>query len=249
MIRSLYAAATGMLVQKNKMNVVVNNIANIETTGYKKDRLLSSSFKDMLIARTGSPSAGGSFTAVGLQNTGVHIDDVYTDYTQGDLEQTDNNTDMALQGDGYFVIMTNNGLRYTRDGSFTVNSNGYLVTSDGNYVMGTGGSIYLGTNDFKVDANGNISVDGKGMSSLRIAAFTDNSTLKKVGNNLYTATQAAITPVGTTVKQGSLESSNVDVADEMTQMMQINRAYDTNQRVIKMLDETLGKAVNDVGKL
>ncbi|MHB1313902.1 MAG: flagellar basal-body rod protein FlgF [Christensenellales bacterium] len=248
MIRSLYTAATGMLVQRKKMDVVINNVANIETTGYKKDKLLSRSFRDMLIERTGTPSAAGLNAVIGPLNAGVHIDEVYTDFTQGSLDQTDIPTDLALQGGGYFVISTGNGIQYTRDGSFSVDGSGYLVTGDGNYVMGTSGGIYVGADDFIVDAKGNITVNGTAMGSLKIAAFADNSSLEKAGNNLYTG-QETIAAKDTIVKQGYLEASNVDIADQMVEMLQINRTYDTNQRIIKMLDETLGKAVNELGKV
>jgi flagellar basal-body rod protein FlgF len=144
MLRSLYIASTGMLAQREKMDIVTNNIVNVDTTGYKKDTLISKSFKDMMIQ-----SMNG--TDIGNLNTGIHVDDVVTSFDQGVLEQTDRLSDVALEGDGFFVVNTQDGIRYTRDGAFAVTSNGYLVNSEGNYVQGTNGNIYVGSGDFAID--------------------------------------------------------------------------------------------------
>lgn len=250
MIRSLYTAATGMLVQRQKMDVAINNISNIETTGFKKDNLVSRSFADMLIARIGGMGPGAA--VIGPLSTGAHIDALYTDYTQGSLEETKRALDVALQGDGFFSVATPAGVRYTRDGSFSVSSDGYLMTADGNPVLGTnGGYIYVGGGEFAIDAEGVVTAaDGTVSGTLAIVSFADNASLRKTGNNLYAGTGAiAGKPAPTSVKQGYLEASNVDIAGAMVDMMMINRAYETSQRVVKMLDESLGKAVNEVGRV
>ncbi len=251
MLRSLYIATTGMLVQRKKMDVITNNVANIETNGYKKDRLLSRSFQDMMIQRIGDPAIISMSTTVGAQNTGVHIDEITIDFTQGSMENTERLSDLALQGSGYFVVSTPNGDRYTRDGSFAVSSDGYLVSGDGYPIMGTNGRIQVGNGKFAIDDQGNVTVDGKITNKLRIAAFADETGLRKTGFNLFInyTNQAVGTPAGTTVKQGYLEGSNVDMATEMVEMMEVSRTYDTNQRMVKMLDESLGKAVNEVGRV
>lgn len=251
MLRSLYLAATGMMVQRKKMDVLTNNIANVETTGYKKDRLLSRSFRDMMIERTGDPYIVSILTEIGPQNTGIHVDEIYTDFANGSMEETGRLSDLALQGSGYFVVSTAAGERYTRDGSFTVSTDGYLVTADGNPVMGTNGRIKVGTGKFTVDAQGNVTVNGATAGKLRVVSFADEGGLRKIGNNLYInyTNQAVGTAAGCTVKQGFLESSNVDIVREMVDMMEVSRTYETNQRMVKMLDESLGKAVNEVGRL
>jgi len=244
MLRSLYIASTGMLAQREKMDIVTNNIINVDTTGYKKDTLLSKSFKDMMIE-----SMNGS--DIGEQNTGIHVDDVVTSFDQGDLEQTDRLSDLALEGDGFFVVNTSDGIRYTRDGAFAVSSGGYLVNSEGNYVQGTNGNIYVGKGDFAIDEKGNVSVDGKTVNKLQLVTFSDLTGLEKVGSNMFAAGSAGAPQAATNckVKQGWLESSNVDMAEEMVTMTELNRAYQVNQRVLTMLDQSLGKTVNEVGKV
>ena len=125
MLRSLYIASTGMLAQREKMDIATNNIVNVDTTGYKKDTLITRSFKDMMIQSMNGQD-------IGPLNTGIHVDDVRTSFDQGSMEQTDRLTDVALEGDGFFVVNTAAGIRYTRDGAFAVSSDGYLVNSEGN---------------------------------------------------------------------------------------------------------------------
>ncbi len=152
MIRSLYTAGTNMIVQRKRMDVITNNIANVDTTGFKGDKLLSRSFEDMLLERVGDPAVLNRSYNVGPLNTGVHIDEVITDFTQGTVMETGRPTDVALMTDGFFVINTPAGERYTRDGSFSRNAEGYLVTSDGSNVVGENGNIQIpiGT-EFSID--------------------------------------------------------------------------------------------------
>ena len=250
MLRSFYIASTGMLVQRKKMDVITNNITNSETTGYKKDQLLSRSFKDMMIARINDPAVINISTPVGLQNTGVHIDEVITNFTQGNMEETGRLSDMAIEGSGFFAISTTAGERYTRDGSFGVNSQGYLVTADGNYVQGENGRILVGSSKFSIDGQGNVTVNGASAGKLKIVTFADSAGLRKEGNNLYyNYNTSAVANGQYNVKQGFLEGSNIDIAQEMVDMMAVSRTYDTNQRMVKMIDETLSKTVNDVGRV
>ena len=251
MLRSFYIAGTGMLIQKENMNVLTNNMMNIDTTGYKKDILISSTFKDMLIERVNDPNIVSTSEIVGLQNTGTHVEEIVTLFNQGSLEETERSCDMALEGEGFFVVSTEDGNRYTRSGSFTINENGYLVNSDGQYVLGEEGRIYIGDETFTIDEQGNIFVDGIQTNTLRVVTFEDLSGLRKEGNNLYVnyTGQAEITPDDTKVIQGYLESSNVDMAEELVNMMGLSKAYEVNQRVLKMVDESLEKTVNQIGKV
>lgn len=246
MLRCLYIAGTGMLVQRKKMDVLTNNITNAETTGFKQDALLSRSFNDMLIARLNDPT--GYSNTIGPQNTGVHGDDVTTDFTQGSMEQTELTTDLALDGQGFFAVSTPKGERYTRDGSFSVSSTGYLTTSEGYPVQGSNGPVYVGMGKFAVEENGNVSVNGNVTDKLKIVSFQNPAALRKEGSNLFSG--AGATADNTTViKQGFLENSNVDIAEQMVKMIEVSRTYETNQRMVKMIDDSLGKAVNDVGRV
>ncbi len=250
MLRSLYLSATNMLVQRKKVDVIANNIANMDTVGYKSDSLISRSFGDMYLERVNDP--GNTAEGVGPLNTGVHIDELVTSFEEGSLKTTNRGLDFAITGDGFFVVSTTAGDRYTRDGNFAINSDGYLVTSDGNRVLGTNGFLKIDTANIAVDSNGNIvNAEGDELGALRIVSFADNAGLKKAGNNLYINenNQRAQTAQDVAVRQGALEASNTDITNETLNMMAASRSFETSQRVVKMIDETLGRAVNDIGKV
>ena len=251
MLRSFYIAASGMLAQRDKMGVLTNNISNIDTTGYKRDVVVSRSFQDLLIQNTTASGFYRKTGPTGPQNTGIHTDHVVTVFSQGGLEETSRMTDVALEGPGFFVINTPQGARYTRDGSFAVGRGGYLINSDGHFVSGTNGNIFVGDGEFSVDEQGYVTVDGQPAGRLRIVTFDDLSGLRKSGDNLYSnyTGQAEREAVDAKVKQGWLEGSNVDMASEIVSMVELNRAYELNQRVLKMVDESLSKTVNEVGRV
>lgn len=232
------------------MDVLVNNVVNAETSGYKSGQLLSRSFSEMLINRINDPAVLAYNQQVGPLGPGIHIDEIYTDFTQGPLEATDRPQDLALAGDGFFVIQTPDGERYSRDGSFLISPAGYLTTSDGWPVLGQNGRIYV-NDSFLVSEHGLISQDGAYVDRLRLVSFTDPGQLRKEGNNLYlNYGGSALQEAGDTlVKQGYLENSNLDLAQTMVDMIKISRMHEINQRVIRMIDGTLDKAVNEVGRV
>lgn len=252
MLRSLYLSATNMLVQRKKVDVITNNIANMDTAGYRSDSLISRSFEDMLLQRVNDPSVVNRYNEVGELNTGVHIDEIITSFTEGSVEFTDRTSDLAIAGEGFFAIATTAGERYTRDGNFAVDNEGYLVTSDGNRVAGRNGFLRVNSLDFTVDTQGNVTnAEGDNVGSLKIVTFADTGGLRKTGNGLFVnytnqAAQVAEDPV---VQQGCLETSNTDITSEILDMMSASRTYETSQRMVKMIDETLGKAVNEIGKV
>ncbi len=249
MVRGLYTAGTGMITQMKRMDILSNNLANVETNGYKEDSLLSRSFEDMLIERINDPSIVNKTKMVGPLNTGVHIDSIYTSFEQGVAKETGNNTDLMIKGDGFFVVLTPEGERYTRDGAFEIDSLGRLVTKEGYLVLGENGAIEIGTNKFKADGNGEIWVDGEYAGGLRIVGF-DVSGLRKTGSNLYeNYLQNEQTVPEYSIEQGFLEGSNIDMAKSMVNMIEVYRNYESNQKVIKMIDGTLAKAVNEIGKI
>ncbi len=252
MLRSLYIAGTGMIVQREKMNVLTNNIANAETSGYKKDQLLSRSFKDVLINEIDNTNIINISDTIGSQNYGTHIDEIVIDYTQGSFEETARLTDLAISGPGFFVVSTPNGDRYTRDGSFSLDSQGYLVNSDGHYLQGTGGGrINVGDGGFGIDEQGNVVVDGAVVGKVRLVRFNNLEGLRKDGNNLYSnsTNQRVFDDTESTIKQGVLEVSNVDITQEMVDMMNISRNYQMNQKMVTMIDQSLEKSVNEVGRV
>ena len=258
MLRSMYTAGTAMLTYTRKMDVITNNMTNAETRGYKMDTLATRSFRDMLIDRLADPSFF-VHERVGPHNTGIHVDQNYTTFTQGPLEETAVPTDFALLGDGFFVIDYTDEEdeetveRYTRNGAFNVDVEGMLVTGDGHYVLGEGGPVYVGGMDFTVTQDGFVfDAEGNEIDKLRVVVFEDNSALRKTGDNMfYNFDPENNEPEDITgaMKQGYLENSNVDTAREMVNMMQTYRAYEINQRVLRMIDESLGRAVNDIARV
>jgi flagellar basal-body rod protein FlgF len=251
MIRGLYTAATGMTVQRAKMDVLTNNIVNSSTTGYKRDTLVSSSFEEVMIERIGDPNILNTAREVGPFSFGTHIDEVFTDFAPGSVENTGAQTDLAISGEGFFVVDTPDGERYTRNGNFTVNPEGFLMTSDGYYVLGENGRVNVGSGGFEVDAGGNVAVEGEARDTLRVVQFQETAGLRKQGDSLYYAIDGAIPAAAenSTVMQGYLEGSNVDIADEMVDMMTVYRTYEASQKILTMTDETLGMAVNNLGSL
>jgi len=250
MIRGLYTATTGMMTQEKKLDIVMNNLSNASTVGFKQDALVSRSFADMMVERSGDSSIVQASREVGPLNNGIHVDQVYTNFTSGSLSETGSSTDLALTGDDFFVIGTSQGDRYTQSGSFTLDAEGYLATAEGDRVQGQNGAIRIGTADFAVDSQGWISAGGQTIDQLRRVGFTDTTGLRKEGGNLYSSSggQAAQAPDGQ-VRQGYLETANVDLADQMVSLIEIQRSYEINQRVIQIMDDKLGRSVNDIGRV
>ncbi len=251
MLRSFYIAGTGMLAQRARMNILTNNIINIDTTGYKKDTTISRSFADLMIMAQKDPYLLKTSSFIGNQNTGIHVDMIATVFSQGDLEQTGKATDLALEGQGFFVIQTPEGNRYTRDGGFHVGSDGCLVTNEGYYVSGYNGRIFIGSDTFVVDTLGNVTVAGRLAGRLNIVGFDDLSALRKTGDNMYInyGNQPVRAAADVRVMQGYLESSNVNMADEVVNMVEVNRAFGMNQQMLRIIDESLAKTVNEVGRV
>ncbi|MCL2046260.1 MAG: flagellar basal-body rod protein FlgF [Oscillospiraceae bacterium] len=250
MVRGLYTAGTGMMLQRRRMENITNNIANADTTGYKKDNLVSHSFDAVMIERIKDTHVVGYTRNVGPLNMGTQIDQLYVNFEQGGMEETGRSTDLAIIGDAFFVMQTQGGERYTRNGAFYVDEGGYLVDGEGNYLLGENGPLYVAGLNFSVDAAGGVWVNETFTDRIRVASFADNGQLRKEGSNLYTSLAAPLgeaEPYG--IRQGFLENSNVDIAREMVDMLTVFRTYETNQRMMQMIDETVGKAVNEIGRL
>ena len=257
MVRGQYIAGTGMLLQRRLMENITNNISNADTTGYKKEHLVSHSFDEVLIERINDPHVVGQRRIeyapdVGPLNLGTQIDQLYINFEEGSLEGTERNTDIALVGDAFFVMGTTAGERYSRSGAFYVDEMGYLVDGEGNFLLGENGPIYVGGMNFSVDVLGGVRIGDSNeyADQIRVVSFADNNALRKQGSNLYFSLEAPqAAPNQYRMAQGFLEGSNVDIGREMVDMLTVFRAYETNQRMLTMIDETVGKAVNDIGRL
>jgi flagellar basal-body rod protein FlgG len=230
MDRGLYLAASGMLAEQLRQDQIANDLANASTAGYKAERTTQQSFGEMLLTN----SVTGQ--QIGRVTTGVAVTDTAADWTPGMLKDTGEPLDFGINGDGFFAVQTAQGPRYTRNGQFSSDAAGRLVTLEGDPVLGrTGQPVTLGA-DGKVDPR-----------LLNVVTLTDP---EKVGSNYVTGTPGAVagqTPG--TVRAGALEASGADAVQSMVDMMASYRAYESGQKVIHTIDETLGKAATSVGSL
>jgi flagellar basal-body rod protein FlgG len=239
-----------MIHQRRRLDTISNNVANANTTGFRRDRVVTRTFDDELLLRLQQGNLNPR-TPIGLLNHGVYAERVMTAFEQGNLQKTGNNTDMAIKGAGFFAVITDTGEQYTRDGSFAVDSTGTLVTAEGWQVLGDGGPIAVGSDDFQVDDMGNIFSGGEFIDRLRIVDFADTDAIRKAGDNLFVNPdpENAAIDIESQVRQGYIEGSNVEVQREMTDMLEAFRRYESSQQVLRMIDETLGRTVNDLGRV
>ena len=264
MVKGLYTAYTGMINEQKRLDVLSNNLANADTNGYKKEGTTSQTFADELAIKIKDTSSYGLAQKLGTISMGVHIGETYTDYSTGSFKVTDNSTDFAIKGDGFFAIaytdkQGNSSVKYTRDGAFTVNTQVYLVTKDGDYVLNANDARNGNVNGrirvdpiqkITVDELGNIYQNDQQVGTIGIVDFADYDYLAKYGENMYDLVNGGtVTAADGRIVQGTLESSNVNVVSEMVNMITISRAYQAGQKVINTIDETLDKAVNQVGNV
>ena len=259
MVKGLYTAYTGLRNEQRRLDVISNNIANSNTTGYKKMGVTSQSFSQELAVRVDDDSDGYLVKGIGDVSLGVKIGETYTDFSQGGFRETGNAYDVALEGDGFFTISTTDKsgtehIRYTRDGSFTVTRDGYLVTKDGDFVLGTNNQRIqipgADTADVSMDSLGNVYANEVLVGRLQIVDFQNRDALSLYGENMFEALPEAGMVASTALtRQGYLETSNVNVINEMVSMITITRAYETNQKMMQTIDSTLDKAVNEIGKV
>lgn len=248
MIRGIYAAASGMVAETIRNDVTANNLANVNTAGFKKDVAVSRDFASVLIKRIND---GEDMPNVGSLGSGAQIDEVATIQSAGAVRPTGNDFDLAIDGKGFFAVQTANGVRYTRNGSFTKSAQGELVNSEGQRVLGQNGPIRINNGStMNISGDGSISVDGVQIDRLRVVEFANEKQLQKEGNSLFTAPAGAQTqPATGQVKQGYLEMANVNVVAEMVNMIAGFRAYEVNGKVVQAHDQLLDKAVNEVGRV
>ncbi|MBA3014483.1 MAG: flagellar basal-body rod protein FlgF [Proteobacteria bacterium] len=226
-----------MLAQERRMDQIANNLANVDTAGYKKEDITF--WEMMFTAADHRPRVGKALKLL-------------TNHEQGSAKQTDNPLDFAISGDGFFKIQTPSGVRYTRNGNFTLNSQGQLSTFDGNLVLGEGGPIVLTDQNVQVGRDGLISANGQQINRLSLATFPDLNTLEKEGANLFRPKEGAAQeqPIETPdIKQGYLEGANVNIVSQMTEMIDLQRAYQSQQKAIQTSDEIDQQSTSRVGKL
>ena len=245
MIRGLYTAATAMQAQQTAQDLIAQNLANVSTPGYRRQVAATHAFST-LVGQSLTGSTPGNRTA----ESPPAITEVLSagDPAQGAIRATGNATDLALNGDGFFVIQAPNGQEtYTRDGAFTLDANNHLVTADGNSVLGEHGPITITSADWAIDQSGQVKCHGAIVDRLRLVSLPNFQAATRLGNNQWRASRTA-PAARTQVLQGHLEGSNVNAVTEMVGMITAVRQFEANQRCIQALDSTLDHAVNDVGR-
>jgi len=220
-------AVQGALRQEKRFEILANHMANSATTGFKSQVL---SFDDMLQAQ------------------------LSLDTRQGEMMGTESPLDVAISGDGFFKIQTDQGVRYTRNGNFGLDDQGVLITGEGDVVLGEGGPITINPDaeEISINSSGQVDVDETIVGTLAIVTFNDTNQLKKTGNSLleYEGPQTdEVAPERFEVKQGQLEQSNVEIVKEMTDMIETNRYYESFQKLMQTIDELNAKVISDVGKV
>lgn len=256
MLRSLYTSVSSMITLQARQGIITNNLANTNTTGYKSETLVTKSFDEMLLYNKDSYKNGvANVKELGGLSFGVRIDDTATNFEQGTLVSTENNTDFAIVGSGFFQVTDEqNNIYYTRDGSFKVNAQGYLVTNSGHYVMGinsqSGNSerIYVGSDLINITSDNSISINGENRYKFNIVDFENYDSLTKYGNNLYTG-DGGFNSNNYSIQQKYLEGSNIDYINEIALMMETVNEFEANQKVIQTIDSTLSQIANEIGSI
>jgi flagellar basal-body rod protein FlgG len=238
MDRGLYIAASGMLAEQVRQDQLAHDLANASTSGYKADRSTQRSFGELLLANR----ATGEI--VGAAGLGAEIAEIKTDLSQAPLRETNEPLDVALAGSGFLAVQTPDGVRYTRAGQLSLDAQGRLSTATGLPVLGEDGRpITVGTSEPTIGVDGTIAAGGRTVGRIAIVELRDPL---KQGDTLFSGTPAG-RPTGTILKQGFLEGSGVQPAEAMVDMMTSMRAYESVQRVIRTIDETLQRGIQTGG--
>jgi len=240
MLKGIYDAASGLLPQITRLDTVANNLANANTAGFKRELVFAQEFTQAQQRALGKQADWEK----------VKISGVVTDFAQGPLERTGNPLDMAIEGDAFFVVRTPNGEMYTRDGNFTLSAEGVLISGSGYPVLSETGEITVNGVEFIADEKGRLTVDGKPVGTLELVTFPQPYPLQREANGLYAQPADAPAPTRAenfTLVQGAVEGANVNLISEMVEMIESYRHFETGQRIVQIQDESLGKAINQLG--
>ncbi|MFH0765424.1 MAG: flagellar basal-body rod protein FlgF [Calditrichota bacterium] len=242
MIKGIYHAAAGMLPRMNQQETVGNNLANVNTTGFKGDKRYFRTALDNMLLQGGPDGSPLHLTEEQFP--------IITDFSQGSLSETRNPLDVAINGDGFFALETGECVSYTRNGNFTINVESELVNSRGFRVLSESGPIRITGKQVLIRENGEIIVDGQVAGAFKIVDFEKPYNLKRNGFGYFLPVGGSegMTSEKLSIKQGFLENSNVDAITEMIQMIELNRNYESCQKAIQAQDETLRLAVNDLAR-
>ncbi|MDD2366569.1 MAG: flagellar basal-body rod protein FlgF [Desulfuromonadaceae bacterium] len=241
----IYSAVSGSLAAMRRLDIISNNLANVNTPGFKKDKM---SFEGLLSGNINPPAVPQGSTADPI----LQKENIYIDYASGPTTQSGNPLDLAIDGDGFFAVTTPEGTAYTRQGNFRTSADGNLVTADGYPVQGVGGTpIRIDGSNVQIDPKGVVMVDGVQSGTITVVDFTKPYNLTKIGSALFLATdsQAATQASKAQVQQGHIEGSNVESISEMVELIETNRYFEACSKVIKGFDDMASKAANDLGRV
>lgn len=231
---AMYKALSGAVTQMRRLEVASQDLANVNTSGYKGQRL---SFAEVLARRAPAEDRPGGLVAVGDQRT-------Y--FGPGVLQGTGNPFDLAIEGEGFFVVQTARGERYTRNGGFTMKADGTVITPAGDPLLGEGGPIQLTGSKIEVASDGTVRSENSEIGKLRIVRFTEPRQAVKEGANLFATDARNVSEAESArIVQGNLEQSNVSPIDSMVQLISINRQFESYERAMKMMDSTTEKMLAD----
>lgn len=258
MLRGIYTAASGMLVDQKRLDVISNNLANVSTVGFKRDTTIRQAFTDFTVVRLNDPDSTGDTEnpEVGRLGFGTLLAFTAAKLTTGNMIPTGNRLDVAIEGDGFFTVNTPAGVRYSRNGSFRQTSEGVLVTAQGYAVLVNGQPLKAEPGSLRIDDSGQVYANDNPVGQLSIVRSKQLGAIRKEGNGLWvpagpTDPTALVTDAtdGFSLRAGYLESSNVEPVTEMVDMMTIVRSYEMNQKVIQAQDEALQKLVTEVARI
>lgn len=262
MSRGIDSAASGMISILNLNDILANNLANVNTPGFKQSIPTFKDIQDIIINKTNALNNNSNneeennSEKLGSLSAGSVLDSTVLDFRQGSLKSTGSQLDLAINGNGFFAVETPNGEAYTRNGSFILGKNGEITTIDGYPLLGESGPIYLNiedaeVRDFRVDTQGNIEIKGKQIDKLKIVDFENREKLQPIGNSLFQQdnNQTLIGANNYELTQGALESSNSNVIETMVNSITGMRTYEALSKVIKDNERTLVKSINEVGRM
>jgi flagellar basal-body rod protein FlgG len=241
----IYPAVSGSLAAMHKLDVISNNLANINTPGFKKDKM---SFEGLLSGNVNPPSVPQSTTADPI----LQKENIYIDYSNGPINQSGNPLDLALDGDGFFAVTTPEGTAYTRQGNFRTSADSTLVTADGYPVQSAGGTpILIQGSKIEIDSKGAVMVDGTQAGIISVVDFDKPYNLTKIGSALFVSADPQLAPQAgkAQIQQGNIEGSNVESISEMVQLIETNRYFEACSKVIKGFDDIASKAANELGRV
>jgi len=244
MDQGVYTAAAGAMAMELRLAVIANNLANVDTVGFKKDHV---NFEKYVKQLETLPLAEGEYQRVAED---VITKEYYIDTAQGSSRLTGNPLDVALIGDGYFAVSTEGGERYTRAGSFQRSVDGLLVDQQGNSIQGEGGDIQLGKGEVVIARDGTVNVDGQAVDKLKVVDIPEDK-LVKSGRNLFEVSDgyAPVAAENPQIEQGSLEMSNVNAIQEMLGLVETQRAYEMFQKMMRTLNDAYGQSMRSVGSV